>query len=72
MQDEYISAILSFIDRLKNYTELHVENTSMSTQVFGEYNYVMKAITLEIEKSFEIPQSVFILKIINSDLRIYS
>ena len=40
----------------------------MSTQVFGEYFEVMKAITNEIHKSFELPHSVFILKIINAEL----
>jgi len=41
----------------------------MSTQVFGEYFNVMNAITTEINKSFEIPHSVFVLKIINADLK---
>jgi len=43
----------------------------MSTQVFGEYRQVMEAITNEIENSFELPHSVFILKIINADLQVH-
>ncbi len=42
----------------------------MSTQVFGEYFEVMNALTKEIHKSFELPHSVFVLKIINADLKI--
>jgi len=41
----------------------------MSTQVFGEYFEVMGAITKEMHKSFELPHSVFILKVINTDLK---
>ncbi|MCD6179948.1 MAG: hypothetical protein J7K39_08590 [Bacteroidales bacterium] len=72
LQEEYVPAILEFIDRLKSYTKLQIKNTGISTQIFGEYKNVMNALTVEIEKSFNIPQSVFILKIINSDLQIHS
>jgi len=44
----------------------------MSTLVFGEYKTVMDALHTEIEKAFEIPNAVFVLKIINSDLQHYS
>jgi hypothetical protein len=33
---------------------------------------VMEIITNEIEKSFELPHSVFILKIINADLQVHT
>ncbi len=69
MQEEYVQSILEFINCLNNYTELDIKNTGISTQVFGEYKSVMRALTVEIEKSFAIPNSVFVLKIINSDLQ---
>jgi len=72
LKEEFIPAILSFIDRLKTYPEIHVEKNGISTHVFGKYSQVMKALTNEIEKSFEIPHSVFVLKIINADLRTYN
>jgi uncharacterized protein YqgV (UPF0045/DUF77 family) len=65
---EFIPPIKSFIDRLHGYEGITVKTNGMSTQVFGEYFEVMKAITDEIHKSFELPHSVFILKIINADL----
>jgi uncharacterized protein YqgV (UPF0045/DUF77 family) len=65
---EFIPPIKSFIDRLHGYEGLTVKTNGMSTQVFGEYFEVMKAITDEIHKSFALPHSVFILKIINADL----
>lgn len=69
---EYIPPIKDFIARMNGYDELRVQTNGMSTQVFGEYANVMNAITTEIEKSFELPHSVFILKIINADLDIVS
>lgn len=71
MQEVYIQPILEFIDRLKSYPELQIKSTGISTQVFGEYKSVMNALTIEIEQSFTIPSSVFVLKIINSDLQVY-
>lgn len=68
MLEEYIPPILSFVDRLKKHDELQIKSTGMSTLVFGPYDDVMKALSIEIEKSFEIPHSVFLLKIMNSDM----
>jgi hypothetical protein len=42
----------------------------MSTQVFGEYDTVMGALNEEIRKSFDLPKSVFIIKLVNSDLNV--
>jgi len=68
LKEEFIPPIKSFIERLHRYEGLVVKTNGMSTQVFGEYFEVMKAITNEIHKSFELPHSVFILKIINANL----
>ncbi|NOY50935.1 MAG: hypothetical protein GXO88_10290 [Chlorobi bacterium] len=67
---EFITPIKDFIARLKKHGELSVCTNGMSTQVFGKYKDVMTILTDEIEKSFELPHSVFILKIINADLNI--
>lgn len=68
LKDEFIPAILDFIDRLNKHENITCKTNGMSTQVFGEYFEVMKALTNEIHKSFEIPHSVFVLKIINANL----
>ncbi len=68
LHEAYIPPIKNFIERLNRHKGLIVKTNGMSTQVFGEYNVVMKAITIEIEKAFEVPHSVFVLKIINADL----
>ncbi len=67
---EYIPPIKGFIERMNQYEDLRVRTSGMSTQVFGEFTTVMQALTSEIEKSFELPHSVFVMKIINADLDI--
>ena len=67
LQEEYLAPIKDFIQRLQSHVDLRVQCNRMSTQVFGEYAQVMQVLTQEIEKSFHIPHSVFVLKIINSD-----
>jgi len=69
LKDEFIPHVLDFIDRISLYEEINVQRNGMSTQVFGEYFEVMEMLTKEIHQSFELPHSVFILKVINADLQ---
>ena len=71
LKEEFIPAILDFVNRLKAYENIQMQVNGMSTQVFGEYDELMNIITQEIKKSMNIPYSVFILKIVNSDLQIH-
>ncbi len=66
---EYIPPIKDFIARMNQYENLKVETNNMSTQVFGEYFEVMDVLRDEIYKSFDLPHSIFVMKIINADLR---
>jgi uncharacterized protein YqgV (UPF0045/DUF77 family) len=67
---EYIPPIKNFIERMNGYANLRVQTSGMSTQIFGDYDEVMDALKTEIKKSFELPHSVFVMKIINADLDI--
>ena len=67
LNEEFVPHIKNFIERIKKYSNISVRTNSLSTQVFGEYKDVMTALTIEIEKSFELPHSVFVIKIINAD-----
>ena len=69
LQEEFIPHILDFIQRLKTHEGLVANTNGMSTQVFGEYDLVMGALTAEIKKSFQLPHSVFVMKVINADLQ---
>lgn len=68
LHDDYISPIKDFIYRLNQYGEIEVITNGMSTQIFGEYDQLMSIVSNEIKKSFELPHSVFVLKIVNADL----
>ncbi|MFH0865234.1 MAG: YkoF family thiamine/hydroxymethylpyrimidine-binding protein [Bacteroidota bacterium] len=68
LNEEFIPLIKNFIERINTYPKLMVRTNTMSTQIFGEYSDVMKALTNEIEKSFDLPHSIFVMKIINADL----
>jgi uncharacterized protein YqgV (UPF0045/DUF77 family) len=70
LNENYLKPIGDFIDRLNTYEELIVKTNGMSTQVFGDYDAVMKAITREIKTSIELPHSVFVMKVINADLQV--
>lgn len=71
LHDEFIPPIKDFIARLNTHQNIKTKTNGMSTQVFGEYFEVMKILTNEIHKSFELPHSVFIMKVINADLNVY-
>ena len=66
---EFVPHIRDFIARLNEHAHLTVQTNGMSTQVFGEYFEVMNTLTKEIHRSFELPHSVFVMKIINADLK---
>jgi uncharacterized protein YqgV (UPF0045/DUF77 family) len=68
LDQEYIPPIKDFIARMNRYKGLIAKTNGMSTQVFGEYDTLMEALTIEIKKSFDNPHSVFVMKIINADL----
>ncbi len=68
LHDEYIPPIKDFIQRLNQHENIVVNTNGMSTQVFGDYDKLMLILSAEIKKSFDLPHSVFILKIVNADL----
>ena len=70
LNENYLKPIGDFIDRLNTYEELIVKTNGMSTQVFGDYDAVMEAITREIKTSIKLPHSVFVMKVINADLQV--
>jgi uncharacterized protein YqgV (UPF0045/DUF77 family) len=68
LNEDYISPIREFIHRINKYDQITCRTNGMSTQVFGDYDDVMGILTTEIKKSFDLPHSVFVMKVINADL----
>ena len=66
---DFIPPILDVIERLRTHERLDVVINPMSTQIRGEYDDVMAALTAEIRETFEqIPKAVFAIKILNNPL----
>lgn len=65
LANEYIPAIQACIDRLNAHAGLKVLTNSMSTQIFGEYQQVMRVLTQEMHATFAAEsKSVFVLKVL--------
>lgn len=69
LKDKYLVPIQQFIDRIDAYPDLFVRPNGMSTHVIGEYDQVLAALSTEIKRAFEVPDSVFVLKLLNTDMR---
>lgn len=69
LKEEFIPPIVDFIQRLHTYDEISAETNGLSTQIFGEYDDVMRILTKEMKESCKLPHSIFVLKIVNSDRR---
>ena len=67
LEADFIPPIKDVIGRLNGYPELTVETNPMSTQIRGDYNDVMAALTTEIGATFErVPKAVFTIRILNN------
>lgn len=69
LNEEYKRPILGFIESLKQNKNLIVRKNTMATQVFGEFDEVMSTVTSCMRDAFQLPHSVFVMKVINADLR---
>lgn len=70
LDSDYGTPILKFINRLRQHEELSVHTNNISTQVFGEYDYLMAALNKEMKQSFlENEAVVMVMKVINMDLK---
>lgn len=73
LHQDYIPFIEGFIERLNQHPDLEVITNTMSTQVFGDYDIVMQAVTQEIKRSHqEFGKAVFVCKFIGGDLSPHS
>lgn len=63
----FIPPIKAVIERLSQHDGVEVEYNRMSTQLRGDYDTVMAALTAEIRKTFvDVPKAVFAIKILNN------
>lgn len=67
LHENYEEVIIDYILKLRQYEGLRVETNGMSTQVFGDYDTVMAALTAESKAVFESGKAVLMMKLIGAD-----
>lgn len=69
LTEDFIPPIDDVIERLNRYENIEVVTNPMATQLRGEYDDVMSALTTELKATFEnVPKSVFAIKILNNPI----
>ena len=72
LTENFTSSIDNFISCLKMYDSIEVRTNNMSTQLFGDFDDLIKILKIEMKKTFKNQtNSVFNLKIVNGDSRKY-
>ncbi|OAB80003.1 thiamine-binding protein [Cochleicola gelatinilyticus] len=67
LQDEYEPAIIDFIKRLRD-SDLKVLENPLSTQVYGDYDEVMKLLTTEMKVALDaVERGLLYIKIVKSN-----
>lgn len=70
LHEDFIPVIIDFIHRVELHEGIGLVRNQMSTQLFGEYDRVMKVLTEELRYSFETyGKAVIVAKIVNGDVR---
>jgi len=65
LHQQYIPPIKDFIDRLNVHSGLRIVTNSMSTQVFGDYELVMRTLVRELRLTLEgNDKAVFVMKVL--------
>lgn len=71
LQDDYEAPIIAFIKKLRA-SGLKVLENPLSTQVYGDYDTVMKVLSEEGKAALEMTErGILLLKIVKSDRRNY-
>ncbi|MCM4150629.1 hypothetical protein DHD05_03415 [Arenibacter sp. N53] len=67
LQDDFEEHIINFIKKLR-VSGLTVLENPLSTQIYGEYDQVMKVLNTELKASFELmDRGLLFMKIVKSD-----
>ena len=69
LKENYKKVVLGFIGKLNKNKKLKIETNGMSTQIFGDFEEIMKVLTVEILQIFKNNKAIFILKIGAGELR---
>lgn len=69
LDENFIPPIKNVIERLGQHPGVEIEYNRMSTQLRGDFDVVVPALTEEIRTTFEdVPKAVFAIKILNNPI----
>jgi len=69
LDENFIPPIKSVIERLAKHPGVELEYNRMSTQLRGDFDVVMPALTEEMRTTFlDVPKAVFAIKILNNPI----
>jgi uncharacterized protein YqgV (UPF0045/DUF77 family) len=63
LTEKYEENVIAFIEKVKQNNRIRVEVNGLSTQLFGDYDDLMKTLTTDIRQSLQDGKAVFIMKI---------
>ncbi|WP_046756364.1 YkoF family thiamine/hydroxymethylpyrimidine-binding protein [Kordia jejudonensis] len=67
LQDDFETPIINFIKKLRT-SEYTVLENPLSTQIYGDYDGIMKLLTAEVKTAFENENNILLtMKIVKSD-----
>ena len=67
LQDDFETTIINFIKKLRTSQYTVLENP-LSTQIYGDYDEIMKLLTSEVKTAFEKSEHILLtMKIVKSD-----
>lgn len=67
LQDDFETPIINFIKQLRA-SEFTVLENPLSTQIYGDYDGIMKLLTTEVKTAFEKENNILLtMKIVKSD-----
>ena len=69
LTEDYEAIVIDFIQQLKAHPALEIETNGLSTQIFGDYDAVMKSLNSEMKNFLEKHRGVFVLKIAKGELK---
>lgn len=70
LADDYLPAIREFIQRVSDYPDVVVVRNDLSTQLYGDFEDIMRVLTVELKRSWEIyGKGTFVIKFLQDDLR---
>jgi len=71
LQNDFETPIINFIKKLRA-SEFTVLENPLSTQIYGDYDGIMKLLTTEIKTAFEKEENILLtMKIVKSDRSAY-